>query len=52
MATVVVRAEVQAHGRTQKAIAVEAVGEEVVALIMELTEVVRLLLMVIYSIFA
>ena len=47
MATVVVRAEAQAHGHTQKAIVVEAVGEEVVALIMELTGVVRLPLMVI-----
>ena len=52
MATVVVRVEAQAHGHTQKAIVVEAVGEEVVALIMELTRVVRLPLMVIYSVFS
>ena len=49
MATVEVRVEAQAHGHIQKAIVVEAVGEEVVALIMELTGVVRLPLMVIFS---
>ena len=52
MATVEVRVEAQAHGHIQKAIVVEAVGEEVVALIMELTRVVRLPLMVIYSVFS
>ena len=52
MATVVVRVEAQAHGHTQKAIVVEAVGKEVVALIMELTRVVHLPLMVIYCILA
>ena len=44
--------EAQAHGHTQKAIVVEAVGKEVVALIMELTRVVHLPLMVIYCILA